>query len=302
MVQKIITTLITLLMLTSCHKAEDQYPSIHKDILVENWEYPPKLEAVQIESGGKLLNGILFQTADEGLHPTILLLHGFPGYENNFDLAHILMRSGWNVLIIHYRGAWGSPGTFTFSNAVEDAFSALEFLRDPGNSRKYQINRTGIIPIGHSMGGFIALYLASKDNSLAAAASIAGFNFGAHAKLVRDDEKAREETISNFEGALTPLNSPGAEVLVEEYLQKGEEWSLEALISPIKNRSLLLLVGNRDEVAPPSLHHTLLVEKMEERDGIILQSEILETDHGFTNRRVELAKILIKWLQKHDQI
>ena len=46
-------------------------------------------------------------------HPTVILLHGFPGYEQNIDLAQSLRRDGWNVLAMHYRGAWGSQGTFS---------------------------------------------------------------------------------------------------------------------------------------------------------------------------------------------
>jgi pimeloyl-ACP methyl ester carboxylesterase len=48
--------------------------------------------------------------ASGGLHPTVLLLHGFPGTELNLDLARVFQRAGWNVLAIHYRGVWGAPG------------------------------------------------------------------------------------------------------------------------------------------------------------------------------------------------
>jgi len=43
-----------------------------------------------------------------------------PGFEQNGDLGQTLRRSGWNVLIFHYRGAWGSGGTFSFANCLED--------------------------------------------------------------------------------------------------------------------------------------------------------------------------------------
>ena len=296
-------TAVSLLILSSCLLPEGEkgrYSPVHEDPEVDNWNYPAALKAVQIESADLQLNGVFFQAQGEGLHPTILLLHGFPGYENNFDLAHIFMRAGYNVLVFHYRGAWGSPGMFTFTHAVEDAFTAMDFLKDPANAGEYRIDTASIIPVGHSMGGFVALYLASKDDRITAAASVAGFNFGAHAEVIRNDRKAWEETVDGFRDALPPLNSPGAEELVKEYVKKGEEWNLKSQIPEKGLCSLLLLAGSRDNVAPPSLHHSPLVEILKNRRANRLQSDILETDHGFANRRVELAERMLEWLRRID--
>lgn len=90
---------------------------------------------LQVPSAGVLLLGVLFPATGPGPHPTVVMLHGFPGTENNFDLAHALRRSGRNVLTFHYRGAWGSPGRFTFSNALEDAEAALGHVVSRLNDR-----------------------------------------------------------------------------------------------------------------------------------------------------------------------
>ena len=72
--------------------------------------YPATMASITFTSSGAQLIGNMLIAPGPGPHPTVLLLHGFPGNENNFDLAHVLRRAGWNVLIFHYRGAWGSQG------------------------------------------------------------------------------------------------------------------------------------------------------------------------------------------------
>ena len=56
---------------------------------------------------------------------TVVLLHGLPGNEQNLDLAQAIRRAGWNVLTLHYRGAWGSPGQFSLQHVLEDADAAV---------------------------------------------------------------------------------------------------------------------------------------------------------------------------------
>ena len=77
-------------------------------------------------------------------HPTVLLLHGFPGYEQNMDLAQAIRRAGWNVFTFHYRGAWGSHGDFSFTHASEDCAAMLAYLRVPANA-----TRLGVDPCAH---------------------------------------------------------------------------------------------------------------------------------------------------------
>ena len=83
--------------------------------------YPAGMSAFVIPSGDGALNAVLYTAAGSGLHPTLLLLHGFPGNEQNLDLAQAARRAGWNVLTLHYRGSWGSPGNFSFAHASSSA-------------------------------------------------------------------------------------------------------------------------------------------------------------------------------------
>src|SRR5690554_6656363 len=104
-------------------------PVTHDPVEIDR-AHPPTLHAFTFESGGHRLLGCIYVADGPGPHPTVLLLHGCPGNERNFDLAHALRRAGFNVALIHYRGAWGSAGTFSIAHAVADVPAALAFLRD----------------------------------------------------------------------------------------------------------------------------------------------------------------------------
>src|SRR5215831_15659996 len=64
--------------------------------------HPMRNEAVWIPSAGVRMNGVMYAAAGDGLHPTVLTLHGLPGNEQNLDLAQALRRAGYNVLSFHY--------------------------------------------------------------------------------------------------------------------------------------------------------------------------------------------------------
>lgn len=117
--------------------------------------HPAALAAFVIPSHDGALNAVMYTAAGAGPHPTLLLLHGFPGNEQNLDLAQAARRAGWNVLTFHYRGSWGSPGVFSFAHSTEDAATALAFLRAPATVARYAVDPAQIAVAGHSMGGMI---------------------------------------------------------------------------------------------------------------------------------------------------
>jgi len=103
-------------------------------------EFPAAAEAPDVMSHGARLNAVFYIASGRGPHPAVLLMHGFPGNDKNLDLAYAIRRAGWNVLIPHYRGSWGSTGTFSFTNAIEDTQAAIQFLRDAENVKKYRMD------------------------------------------------------------------------------------------------------------------------------------------------------------------
>jgi uncharacterized protein len=118
------------------------------------------------------MNALFYLAGGAGPHPTMVLLHGFPGNEQNLDLAQAIRRAGWNVLTLHYRGAWGSPGIFSIAHVLEDGDAAVSFVRRPDIAEKCGIDTQRIVLAGHSMGGFASAAHARADERLLGVVSV----------------------------------------------------------------------------------------------------------------------------------
>jgi len=55
---------------------------------------PAAMETFQLPSHGALLNALMYVAEGAGPHPTVVLLHGFPGNERNLDLAQSMAAGG----------------------------------------------------------------------------------------------------------------------------------------------------------------------------------------------------------------
>jgi len=117
---------------------------------------PAAMQSFQLPSHGALLNAFVYIASGAGPHPTVILLHGFPGNERNLDLAQSIRRAGWNALYFDYRGSWGSPGEFSFTHCIEDTEAAIAYLRDSVHASAFRGDAKTIVLAGHSMGGFMA--------------------------------------------------------------------------------------------------------------------------------------------------
>src|SRR5262249_4248216 len=167
------------IFLTCCPTAvAQQIPSSIATDPGPDKDFPPSMDSPDIMSHGSRLNALIYVAGGGEAHGTVLLMHGFPGNEQNLDLAYSMRRAGWNVLFPHYRGSWGSAGTFSFNNAIEDTQAALDFLHDPANVKKYRINTKRIVLIGHSMGGFMVAYTGAQNADIGGIAMVSPWKIG----------------------------------------------------------------------------------------------------------------------------
>ncbi|MEP0545712.1 MAG: alpha/beta fold hydrolase [Rhodothermales bacterium] len=270
-------------------------PVTHDPAAVDR-AYPPTLHAFTFESGGHRLLGCIYVADGPGPHPTALLLHGCPGNERNFDLAHALRRAGFNVALFHYRGAWGSDGTFSIAGAVADVPAALAFLRDEAHAAALRIDPDRIVPVGHSMGGFVALMAAASDDRVPAVAGLAAFNFGLHARLMHRVPDIRARTLNELAPLMPPLQGATAEWLVEEMAARRADWNLLDRVPALRDRPVLLVAAERDETAIPLLHHRPLVDAFGP-DAAGLTTTTLDDDHLFSSTRIALARTVAAWLR-----
>ncbi len=259
--------------------------------------YPASMPLVLFESHGCKLLGTMFTTSGEGPHPTIILMHGFPGNEFNYDLAHVFRRQGFNVLIFHYRGCWGSEGDYSWKHLVEDADSAIDYLKTDFAREKYRVDTNKIILAGYSMGGFAALYSSLFHNEIRNVISIAGFNSGAFGEVLESSKEIFNYSAQTIEFSINFVRNTSTEKLLNEYIANKKEWNFLNHIEKLSHKNLLLIGAKYDMTAPLYIHHNPLIEKLESGNSK-MESFVLVCGHSFADRRIELARIISNWLYK----
>ena len=251
---------------------------------------PPGLSMLTIPSHGVDMDAFFYVASGVSQHGTVLLLHGLPGYEMNGDLAQSIRRAGWNVLLFHYRGTWGTGGNFSQLSAIEDTEEVIRFLREPGNAAKYRVDPGRLVVIGHSFGGFLAGYTGSHDSAIKAVAMIAATNVG----KINANPKEREARLQRWETQLHPVRGATATGLFEEAERHAKEWDYVQWADGLRNRPVLLVEAddqNRSEMEA-------LAAALRQKGNAILEERAVATDHSFSDQRIALQAIVIDWLEK----
>jgi acetyl esterase/lipase len=171
----------------------------------------------------------------KGASPVVMNLHG--GYwRAKYDLAHAghlcaaLTASGFVTWNVEYRrvgndgGGW--PGT------LEDIASAYRFL--PQLARRYPIDASKVLVMGHSAGGQLALCLAAHQPDISRAVALAG---------VLDLGRAYELHLSNDAVVEFLGGTPKA---VAEHYEEADPMRLT-----IPKARQYVLHGSDDDTVPP---------------------------------------------------
>jgi dipeptidyl aminopeptidase/acylaminoacyl peptidase len=256
--------------------------------------YPPEMRTVRIPSGVDL-NGVLYLAQGAGPHPTTVFLHGFPGDEKNLDLAQAVRRAGFNALVFYYRGAWGSPGDFSRVHALEDVVATLAWLQAPATVDSFRVDPARLILVGHSFGGFAALYTAARSEAVAAVAALAPADLGERGAALRDPAVFAREA-KRRTGQIGALRGTSGEALSRELLTHADEWSLLRHANALARKRVLLVAAARDEAVPMTEVYEPLGAKLREAGARELTTLMLPTDHAFSSARVRLAQALTNWL------
>ncbi len=288
-----------LLCLAGCSSTGDPgddsgFDPVTMDLPSIDGQNPPGFRGLEIPSHGVRLTGFVLTANGAGPHPTVILLHGFPGNEKNLDLAQSLRRAGFNVLFFHYRGAWGSQGEYSLDHIAEDVASVLSFLR--ANAGEYSVDVDRISLVGHSLGGYASLRGAANDDGVICVAGIATANFATYVADPEQDPgllaglKAMTDRLFMLEG----FN--GAQ-LIQELQRGGATFDVTTYGPELVGKSVLLLTGSDDTVVPPSVQEAI-VEAYSRVDGIQLEARVIPGDHSFSANRIELQRNVVGWLQR----
>jgi uncharacterized protein len=262
---------------------------------------PASMQSFQLPSHGALLNALIYIAPGAGPHPTVILLHGFPGNEKNLDLAQTLRRAGYDVLYFNYRGSWGSPGDFSLSHSLEDTQSAIAFLRDPANAKKFRADPSSIILIGHSMGGFMARYAAAQDPSIKAVALISAADMSVDLveSLKPEQRKAAVNPIAKHlaDEGMAPLADVTPQSLAEEIVANSDTWNVPNLAPNLATRPILVVTSD-DGLVPSNDAFVAALRKSGAKQTTTLH---MATDHAYSDHRIALQQAILDFLSHLQQ-
>jgi len=241
-----------------------------------------------IPSEGSQLAGLIYRANGAGKHPTLLLLHGYPGNERNLDLAQVVRAQGWNVIYFDYRGSWGSQGKFSFTNCVKDVVNVVAFCNKYQDSLK--IDTANIVLFGHSMGGWITLKSVQAIPQIKKAFALSTWNiYGDFKKVMNEKELLDFANSPDGGGKYFVLNA-----------------SLKEIFGPVlQNRDYYNLAKDGDALAHKQIimldeHHGNqgIADALKATNKAYFKYEVWPTDHPFSNKRVSLMNELIAFLNR----
>ncbi len=253
--------------------------------------FPASMEAVAIPSHGSTMHGVLYLAGGAAPHPTLLLMHGFPGNEQNLDLAQAVRRAGWNVLTFHYRGSWGSEGAFSFGHALEDAEAAIAFLREAANAKRYRIDPARIVVAGHSMGGLMAAHAGAHDQAILAVALISAWNLGGEMAALKSSSD-RDEELKGFADSMESLAGCTPESLIAEAMAHRSDWNFVTYAPALASRPLLLITSD-DGNGPDT---QALAAAVHQAGSKTVTEVHFPTDHSYSDHRMALQAAFVLWL------
>ena len=253
--------------------------------------------SLRIDSHGSQIFGRLMVPARmraEERTPVVLLLHGYPGWEKNLDVAYALCRAGIACAYFSYRGVWGSHGDYSFTHILEDTNTMLAYLRE--NAAQYAIDPAHMYLIGHSLGGFAALLTAAGGADLRGVIMIAPCDLG---QLCLNKSVIYEQLMSRQTVGYFRLSAPDA--LEKEAEQYAKEWRFLSAAAQLPDRLPVHLIGAaNDEITPPELNILPLYHRLEELGRPTSYLEI-DDGHNFVSHRITLIGKVFDLIEQMEQ-
>jgi pimeloyl-ACP methyl ester carboxylesterase len=254
-------------------------------------------EAVVV-SGNARLNGLVYLAAGSGPHPVVVFLHGYPGNEKNLDLAQAVRREGYDAVYFDYRGVWGSGGTFSFANSLEDVQAIVDWVRAPEQVERFHFDRRRIAIVGHSFGGWLALLHGAGEGPTVCVAGMAAWNVGWAGQRFAAHEDERKRGLDEFRETTNPSSGPvraDATALLGE-MASHSEWDYITKAAGLAAHAVLLVAATRDSMDEDVPMHERMAKAIRAAGGKRMKLVTYDDDHPFSSHRLALGDELIRWL------
>ena len=238
-------------------------------------------------NGSRLAGGIMYTPNGNEKHPTLILLHGFPGNEKNLDIAQVVRTHGWNVIYFNYRGSWGGGGKYSFENCVEDVKAVVDYCNKYQDSLK--IDTTKISLFGHSLGGFVCLKVLEQVPQIKKGFALSAAPFYQRIKPIPNDKTLIEVVNKLYPKNYVALNSTNQEIFLAVYRNLAY-YNIAADTKLLKGKQIIMLDEHKEN---KSVADAITASGLKSFDY-----KVWDTDHGFTNKRASLMNLLLSFLDK----
>lgn len=188
------------------------------------------------------------------------------------------------------RGAWGSGGAFSFTHTLEDAQASIDFLLQPENVKKFRIDPTHIVLIGHSMGGFVAGYATAHEPKVFGTALISAGNLGPASARQRANDP---EFWDRWNDNASRLVGTTAQQLVQEVDSDPAKWNYLKCVPLLKDRPIVVLEADDRNTSD----NQALAEALRKAGNIKVTEQHMHTDHPFSDHRIAMQAAIVNWLE-----
>ena len=252
-----------------------------------NWDKNARagMNELFIPSGGAMVAGFIYRANGTQKHPTLIMLHGYPGNERNLDLAQVVRAHGWNVIYFDYRGSWGSGGQFSFANCVQDVVNVVAFCKEYSDSLR--IDTSNIALFGHSMGGWVCLKSLAQLPGIKKGFALSTWDIYADFKEVKNEQEMMERA---KEGLNYFVLNTSLKELFEPVVKHPSYYKIQNDTLALAGKQIIMLDEHKGNNG--------LAATIRGSNHNYFDYEVWQTDHPFTNKRISLINTVLAFLDK----
>jgi uncharacterized protein len=256
-------------------------------------------DSIDLRNNGVKLDAKFYPVNKADKVPTVILLHGFPGNQSSpLGLAEKLNAAGLNILVFNYQGSYLSGGNFSFDNCIDNVGAAINFLLDPGNQVRFNIDTSKIVVCGYSFGGSIAIESGIYNDKIRNIISIANDDHSVSLKKVAADSTFRKGYMQFIAKSFEPSGPFRGDLKaqMEFYLQNIDRYDLVKNAEKLITKKALFIVGWHDKTSFLEVNTLPLYRKLQQLNAGNISIKGFESDHRFNNVMDDMANTIAAWI------
>jgi uncharacterized protein len=254
------------------------------------------------KSGSSNVYGRFFKNSNDQPVPTIIMLQGFPGREDDLlGFGKIFRKEGFNALTFNYRGSWKSEGILSPETSLEDVITLIAFLKSKNISNKFNIDTNRIVLLGYSYGSSMALLGSLADPSVKKVISIGTTDWSVFTRLLKSNfkfRKAHQAYLDKVMSDSSVIRSFGGKATHEWPFANKDEYDLIKYAEKLSGKQIMLIGGWKDYAAKLEDHTIPLYRALQKNNAENVKIIVYDTDHTFRNVLEKLYRDIINWIKK----